>query len=126
MKSYYYSFMKRPILTILSALAFAGSAWAQNADADNTIHNKKNADGQVIDPTDQSNNPADIKTTAEIRKMIMADEALSALAKNVKIITIDQVVTLQGPVQSEKEKAIIVAHVKHVGAKEIKNEITVK
>lgn len=118
--------MKRTALTLLSALAIVGTAWSQNTNADNTANNKKDADGQAVTPIDQSNDPADLKTTAEIRKMVVDDGSLSALAKNVKIITIDQVVTLRGPVETEKEKATIVAHVKHVGIKDINNEITVK
>jgi len=118
--------MKRTALTLLSALAIVGTAWSQNTNADNTANNKKDADGQTVTPVDQSNDPADIKTTAEIRKMVVDDASLSALAKNVKIITVDQVVTLRGPVETEKEKATIVTHAKHVGAKKINNEITVK
>jgi osmotically-inducible protein OsmY len=118
--------MKRTALTLLSALAIVGTAWSQSTNADNTANNKKDADGQTVTPVDQSNDPADIKTTAEIRKMVVDDASLSALAKNVKIITVDQVVTLRGPVETEKEKATIVTHAKHVGAKDINNEITIK
>lgn len=118
--------MKRTTLTLLSAVAIAGSAWSQNTNADNTANNKKDASNQSLTAADQSNDPADIKTTAEIRKMIIADDSLSALAKNVKIITIAQVVTVRGPVETEKEKATIVKHVKHVDPKDIKNEITIK
>lgn len=119
--------MKRTTLTLLSALALTASAWSQNTNAaDNTANNKKDADGTTLTPVDQSNDPADIKTTADIRKMVIDDDSLSALAKNVKIITVDQVVTLRGPVETEKEKATIVTHAKHVNPKDIKNEITIK
>ena len=119
--------MKRTTLTILAAVAIAGSAWSQNTNAaDNTANNKKDADGTTLTATDQSNDPADIKTTAEIRKMIIDDASLSALAKNVKIITVAQVVTVRGPVETEKEKATIITHVKHLDPKSINNEITVK
>jgi BON domain len=46
--------------------------------------------------------------------------------KNVKIITIDGVVTLRGPVETEKEKAAIESHAKHGGAKKITNELEIK
>jgi BON domain len=49
--------------------------------------------------------PADIKITADIRKKVVNDGSLSMMAKNVKIITTDGVVTLRGPVETEKEKA---------------------
>jgi len=39
------------------------------------------------------------------------------MAKNVKIITTDGVVTLRGPVETQKEKATIESHARHAGAK---------
>jgi len=47
---------------------------------------------------------ADIDTTAQIRKEIIAADGMSVNAKNVKIITMDGHVTLRGPVNSENEK----------------------
>jgi hyperosmotically inducible periplasmic protein len=118
--------MKRITLTLLSVIAIAGSAWSQDTNADNTGNNKNATDGSSVTAGEQSNDPADIKTTADIRKMVMADDSLSALAKNVKIITVNQTVTLRGPVKTEKEKMTILAHAKSVGPKEVKNEITIK
>jgi osmotically-inducible protein OsmY len=39
------------------------------------------------------------------------------MAKNVKIVTIGGVVTLRGPVETDKEKSTIESHAKHAGAK---------
>ena len=58
-------------------------------------------------PLDQGNNPADLETTQQIRKAIMADDSLSNDAKNVKIITNGGIVTLRGAVRSETERANI-------------------
>ncbi|HEY5812230.1 MAG TPA: BON domain-containing protein [Terrimicrobiaceae bacterium] len=118
--------MKSTVLTILSAAAIAASAWSQDADADNTGKNTRDRDDQSLTATDQSNDPADIKITAAIRKMVVADGTLSMTAKNVKIITIDGNVTLRGPVESEKEKGAIESHAKHSGAKKITNELEIK
>jgi hypothetical protein len=45
------------------------------------------------------------------------DGSLSMTAKNVKIITVDRVVALRGPVETKKEKATIESHAKHAGQK---------
>jgi hyperosmotically inducible periplasmic protein len=98
----------------------------KDPDADNTGKNPRDRDDQTQTPTDQSNSPADIKITADIRKMVVGDDSLSMTAKNVKIITVDGVVTLRGPVDTQKEKATIESHAKHSGAKKITNELEVK
>jgi hyperosmotically inducible protein len=88
--------------------------------------NTRDRDDQSQTATDQSNEAADIKITADIRKMVVNDDSLSMMAKNVKIITSDGVVTLRGPVETEKEKAAIESHAKHGGAKKITNELEIK
>ena len=112
------------ILIILSSAAIAGGGWSQETDADNT---ERNADSeQSLAATDQSNDPADVKMTADIRKMVVSDDSLSMTAKNVKIITIEGVVTLRGPVETPGEKSAIESHAKHAGAKQITNELEIK
>ena len=118
--------MKLPLLTLVSAVAITGSACSQDPNADNTGKNVRDRDDQSETATDQSNNPADIKMTADIRKMVVGDDSLSMMAKNVKIITVDGVVTLRGPVETEKEKATIESHAKQGGAKKITNELEIK
>ena len=118
--------MKLPVLTLLSTAAIVGIAWSQDPNADNTGKNTRDRDDQSQTATDQSNDPADIKMTADIRKMVVSDGSLSMMAKNVKIITIEGVVTLRGPVETEKEKAAIESHAKHSGAKKITNELEIK
>jgi hyperosmotically inducible periplasmic protein len=118
--------MKLTLLTLVSAAAIAGSAWSQDPNADNTGKNVRDRDDQSETATDQSNDPADVKITAEIRKMVVGDDSLSMMAKNVKIITVNGAVTLRGPVETEKEKAAIESHAKHVGAKKITNELEIK
>ena len=118
--------MKLTILTLLSTAALAGIAFSQDPNADNTEKNTRDREDQTQTPTDQSNSPADIKITADIRKMVVGDDSLSMTAKNVKIITVDGVVILRGPVETEKEKATIESHAKHGGAKKITNELEIK
>jgi uncharacterized membrane protein len=97
----------------------AGSSWSQDKNA-------RDRDDQSVTATDQSNDPADLKLTADIRKMVVGDDSLSMMSKNVKIITVGGVVTLRGPVETEKEKAAIESHAKQGGAKNITNEPEIK
>jgi hyperosmotically inducible periplasmic protein len=73
---------------------------------DNTGRNAQDQSG-ALTPMDQGNSEPDLSTTQMIRKAIIDDEALSAEAKNVKIITNGGVVTLRGPVDSEAERGKI-------------------
>ena len=56
---------------------------------------------------DQGNGKADVDTTAQIRKEIIAQKNMSVNGKNVKIITNQGQVTLRGPVNTAEEKRII-------------------
>ncbi len=66
--------------------------------------------------------------TAAIRRAVVKDSSLSTMAKNVKIITADGVVTLRGPVKSEAEKAKIAELAKSSAgnAKKVDNQLEVK
>jgi osmotically-inducible protein OsmY len=66
-------------------------------------------------------------TTANIRKAIIADKDLSTYAHNVKIITVNGVVTLKGPVTSDGEKEKVASDAASVvSADKITNHLTVK
>ena len=74
---------------------------------DNTRLNVRDRDNHTLTPLDQGNSQADIDTTAQIRKEIMADAGMTTNAKNVKIITLNGHVTLRGPVNTADEKGRI-------------------
>ncbi len=74
------------------------------SEPDNTAANLRERDRNNLTPLDQGNSQADIDTTAQIRKEIMATDGMSINAKNVKIITLNGLVTLRGAVNSEEEK----------------------
>jgi hypothetical protein len=78
-----------------------------NPDADNTGRNVRDRNARTLTPLDQGNSKADVSTTAQIRKEIIAGENMSVNAKNVKIITMDGRVTLRGPVNTAEEKRLI-------------------
>ena len=97
----------RSSLIVIASAAFllAFSALAQ--DADNTERNATDRSNQTLTPLDQGNNKADLATTAQIRKDIMAAKNMSVNAQNVKIITNAGKVTLRGPVNTAEEKRLI-------------------
>lgn len=115
--------MKRTVRFIpfaVAAIALACSVSAQDANApakapdpapaakaDNTERNVSDRSGETLTPLDQGNNKADLATTAQIRKDILATKNMSVNAQNVKIITNGGKVTLRGPVNSAEEKRLI-------------------
>ena len=78
-----------------------------STEADNTARNIRDRDDKTLTPLNQGSSQADIDTTAQIRKEIIAGKTMSMDAKNVKIITIDGRVTLRGPVDTAEEKRLI-------------------
>ena len=120
--------------TLIAGTWLAGAAWAGDPDparpqdypADNTGRNMRDRDDSAVVPTDQSESPADRKVTQKIRSAVVEDESLSTSAHNVKIITVDGVVTLRGPVKSERERNVIAAKAKSVaGVKQVENKLEI-
>ncbi|AUX21913.1 hydrogenase [Sorangium cellulosum] len=96
------------------------------AAADNTEKNDRDRDPTALTPGDQGESEADRTITQKIRQAVMDSDALSMNAKNVKIITQGQVVTLRGPVKSDKEKAEIAAIAQKIpGVKQVDNQLEV-
>lgn len=76
-------------------------------EPDNTARNVRDRNNSTLTPLDQGTSKADVATTAQIRKEIIADKNMSLNARNVKIITLDGQVTLRGPVNTAEEKRLI-------------------
>ncbi len=93
--------------------------------ADDTGRNVRDRDDQTLTPTDQSNEPADVELTRDIRKALVADDSLSTTAKNIKIITVQGKVTLRGPVATVQEKAAILQKAQQFTKKPIANQLEV-
>ena len=79
---------------------------AENAP-DNSGRNVRDRGGDTLTSGDQSETEVDRTLTQKIRQAVVADDSLSMTAKNVKIITVNGVVTLRGPVKSEQERSKI-------------------
>jgi hyperosmotically inducible periplasmic protein len=116
----------------LSACALMGilgavPVLAGDYEADNTGKNVRDRDDKALTATDQGGSAADRDLTAAIRRAIVADDSLSTNAHNVKIVTVDGVVTLRGPVKSASEKAAVVARAeKAQGVKRVDNQLEVE
>ncbi len=77
---------------------------AAQTSPDNTERNVRDRSGATLTPGDQSETEADRTLTQRVRQAVVADESLSTNAHNIKIISVDGVVTLRGPVNSAEEK----------------------
>ena len=100
---------------------------APDKNADNTARNERDRGGGTITPPDQSEKAADRNITTDIRRAITDDKNMSVNARNVKIVTIDGVVTLRGPVNTQQEKDAIQALAeKSAGVTKVVNELEVK
>lgn len=101
--------MKRSLLGIacLTAVTLTAVAADEQTQPDNTAINQRDRSGETQTSGDQSNTPADLKITQDIRRALMKDSGLSTSAKNIKVITANGQVTLRGPIKTAEEKAKI-------------------
>ena len=119
----------RRILCLCSLVGILAAipVMAEQPQADNTEKNVRDRDDKTLTPMDQGGSSADREITAAIRKAIVDDDTLSSNAHNVKIITVDGVVTLRGPVKSAAEKAAVAAKAQRTkGAKRVDNQLEVE
>jgi hyperosmotically inducible protein len=94
---------------------------------DNTGVNVRDRDGATLTPLDQSDSAKDVTITQQIRHSITGDKTMSLDAHNVKIITIEGVVTLRGPVKSVDEKLSIAGIAETTpGVLKVDNQLEVK
>ena len=101
-----------------------GACLAQPAD--NTGINKRDASPKEVTADQQSQTKEDREITQKIRQAVVDDKSLSTYAHNVKIITVDGMVTLKGPVRSEDEKRTIEEKAGQIAGKnKIKSEIEI-
>jgi hypothetical protein len=124
------------VLTAVGATSFVASAQQSPASvgapvsspaADNSKMNMRDRADTSVTPMDQSNDPADIKLLAAVRRVIVDDKSLSTKAHNVKVMAANGVVTLRGPVDNAKEKAKVAALVTGVnGVTSVDNQLDTK
>lgn len=101
-----------------------GICWAQAAD--NTSINKRDNSPKELTADQQGETQQDRKLTQQIRRAIVEDKSLSTYAHNVKIVAVDGMVTLKGPVRSAEEKQAIEKKAAQIaGPEKIKNEMDI-
>lgn len=104
----------------------------QKVEVDNSGVNKrdisKNGEARTLTPDDQTQgSKQDVEITRKIRADLMKEKDLSLYAQNVKIITLNGVVHLRGPVMTMAEKQKVAATAqKYAGAAAVTNDIEVK
>ena len=94
--------------------------------ADNSGLNARDRDDAKKTADDQSGSEADRTISQNIRQSIVKDDTMSINGKNVKIITVDGLVTLRGPVKSEAEKRNIETKAQQIaGVKRVDNQLEI-
>ena len=74
----------------------------------------------------QAEKEEDRTITQQIRQHVFKEDDMSRDAKNVRIVTVDGVVTLRGPVQTEAERAEIDSVAKRIdGVKRVDNQLEI-
>lgn len=111
--------MKRAVFVLLAIAAVGckgpGNAAAESEKldapvgnaADNTGKNERDRDLKTLTPGDQGGGEVDRTITQLVRQGVVEEYGATAAAANVKIVTVDRVVTLRGPVNSASEQATI-------------------
>lgn len=114
-------------LCMAGGIALAATqAFAEDAPADNSGKNAEDRANGGLTAGDQSSAPADVAITTAVRQAVVADSNLSTNAQNVKIITVNGIVTLRGPVKNASEKENIAAKaVKVAGATKVDNQLEI-
>ena len=117
------------VIALISISAVAAEDYlAHDGAPDNTkvnqrdrVENAKTADHQM------KGSKSSTEITRLIRRELTKDETLSTYAKNIKIVTVGDSVTLRGPVKTQEEKEKIEALAVQVASnRTIHNELEVK
>jgi len=111
-----------------------GSAWAQQDSAtpdqatpDNTKVNQRDRNKSQPTADQQKENNSDRELARQIRRALVQDKTLSTYAHNVKVVAQNGMVTLKGPVRSDRERQAIEAKAAEIaGADKVTNQIEVK
>jgi hyperosmotically inducible periplasmic protein len=115
---------KLTVALLLASSITAPTVFSQTPTSvapDNAKSNKVDASNAAATADAQPNNAADLDLTKRIRQSVIADKSLSTYAHNIKIVTIDGNVTLNGVVRSENEKEAIEMKAANVAGK---NKVT--
>ncbi len=116
--------MKTLLLTLTIAATFVSTGAFAKQEA--TPNPRVVSQEEQITAGDQSNKPADLAMVKKIRQELMKDDTLSTKAKNVKVIVLNNGITLKGPVNTDMEREAILKHAYTTAPKhKIYNQISV-
>ena len=109
----------RSATAMLVLFSFASGAQTTAPAPDNSKVNASsiNSTDKMSTAEGQKNDPRDLAITQKIRKSVMADKTLSTYAHNVKIVTVDGGVTLNGVVRNSREKGVIEMKAQEIAGK---------
>jgi len=111
----------------LVAFAAAFSIVSHAQQPDNSKVNERDASQDELTAEDQGNSKHDTGLTQQIRQQVVKHPSFSTDAKNIKIISVNGIVTLKGPVETQKEKnEIETIAAKVAGASHVMSQIEVK
>jgi osmotically-inducible protein OsmY len=115
--------MNKPTVAVLllSSMLAAPHVIAQTPSTvapDNAKSNKVDTSNETVTAGAQTNNATDLDLTKRIRQSVMADKSLSTYAHNIKIVTVNGSVTLNGVVRSEDEKGEIEMKAANIAGKD--------
>lgn len=114
------------VSALLAPAAFGAADKQPVRKADNTAVNVRDQSVLELTAQDQSNTPNAAETTRLIRAELTTDPTLSTYAKNVKIIVVDDLITLKGPVNSDAERMKIIRTANNLAPEyKIENQIQV-
>jgi len=118
--------MNKPTVAVLllSSMLGAPHVIAQTPSTvapDNAKSNKVDESNATATADAQTNNATDLDLTKRIRQSIMADKSLSTYAHNIKIVTVNGSVTLNGVVRSDDEKGAVEMKAANIAGK---NKVT--
>ncbi len=114
------SFLVGTTLFLLSAYVLGETS------ADNSRVNERDRSSYERTADQQGNAPKDVAVVREIRRRIMRDKSMSTYAQNIKIMSMNGLVTLKGPLKSQAEMKKILADARNVaGTANIIDELEV-
>jgi Predicted periplasmic or secreted lipoprotein len=116
----------KKLITLVQMLTFTLPLTA--AHAADTVTNKvePRPANVAVTPMDQSTDPKDVQLTQTIRQKLMDDKSLSFTAQNIKIVTQNGKVILDGSVPTEKDRSRVELLARQAaGGKAVTNQIKI-
>jgi len=100
---------------------------AEAYQADNAGRNERDTERDTVVPADQAkSSDRDVEITRMIRERLTSSDDFSVNAKNIKIITLNGLTTLRGPVKSMNERAKILTIARQIaGRNAVRNELEI-